>query len=332
MIPVQEQAVVFRELATLVGAGISLVETLGELSRRPLSPPMRDFLSTAQTYVSHGKKLSEAMRNQPGRFSELTISLVEAGEEGGRLEDMLRDAAHYLERDVELRRMVSRETFYPKVLIAACLFIPLGARVIIAAVTGSASAAFATLLGGLLLYAVIGGLPALAIYALYRSAARSETGRDTIDAVKLRLPLLGGVIERLSLLRFARALGALYAAGVSYPKAVGLAADAAANRCIGSEVRAAIPRVEKGTPLSEALETSRLRGSLVLRLLSTGEKTGNVDEMVFKAADHYADETETQIKRMAVMITPIAVILMGIVVCLMMAQAYGGYFGALLAE
>jgi type II secretory pathway component PulF len=323
---------VFRELATLVGAGISLVETLGELSKRPLSAEMRDFLAAAQVYVSHGKKLSEAMRATPGRFSELTVSLVEAGEEGGRLEEMLRDAATYLERDVELRRMVSRETFYPKVLIAACLFIPLATKVIVAGVTKSALAAAGALFSGLLMYAVIGGLPALAIYAVYRSFSRSETGKDRIDTMKLAVPVLGGVIERLALLKLARALGALFAAGVSWPKAVGLAADAAGNRCIGAEVRKAVPAVEKGKPLSEALATSRLRGSLVLRLLATGEKTGNVDAMVLKAAEHYSDETETQIKRMAVMVVPVAVILMGVVVCIMMAQAYGGYFGALLAE
>jgi type IV pilus assembly protein PilC len=332
VIPVTEQAVVFRELATLVGAGISLVETLGELSKRPLTAEMRNFLATAQTYVSHGRKLSEAMRSTPGRFSELTISLVEAGEEGGRLEEMLRDAAMYLERDVELRRMVARETFYPKILLAACLFIPLATKVIVAGITKNGLAAAGVLFLGLLMYAIFGGLPVLALYAVYRSFSRSETGRDKIDAMKLGVPVLGGVVERLALLKLARALGALYAAGVSWPKAVGLAADAAGNRCIGAEVRRAVPEVEKGKPLSEALAASRLKGSLVLRLLATGEKTGNVDEMVLKAADHYADETETQIKRMSVMIVPVAVILMGVVVGIMMARAYGGYFSALLAE
>ena len=328
--PLREQALVFREFATLIGAGISLLQALDQIQQRPLSQPFRMFLRNAQSSVSKGQRLSVVMRSQPGMFSELSLALIEAGEEGGRLEEMLKDVATYLEQELELRRLIARETFYPKILLLACLFIPLGANCVIAAVKDSPAGAFVMLAKGLVLYAIFGGLPVLAVYVVYRQFTASETGKKSIDAMKLRIPLVGGIVERLALLKFARALSALYGAGVHYPKAIGLSGDACGNRHIAEIIRTAVPHVEKGSILSEALLQTRLGRSLLLRLLQTGEQTGNIDTMMDKAAQHYADESETQIRRLTVAIVPVAVVIAGGVVCVMLARMYMGYFTDLL--
>lgn len=329
MIPAREQAIVFREFATLIGAGIPISEALAVLWNRPISLEFRLFLKTAQERVAAGKKLSVAMREHPGRFSELSIALIEAGEESGRLEQTLAQVAGHLEREVELRNMISRETFYAKILIAAALFIPLAAKCIIAWLMQGSLAAIAVFLKGILIYALVGGLPLLAIYIIYRAYSGTQTGRSAIDAAKLGIPLLGPAIERLALARFARALATLYDAGISLPRAVTLAADTSANRFIGSQLASTVPHIEQGGAFSEALLGTRLADSLLVRMMQTGEQTGAIDQMMSKAADHYEDEAHTQIRRLAVAIVPVVTIIMGVVICIMVARFYLGLYSGL---
>lgn len=326
---VREQAVVFREFATLVGAGLTLVQSLGELQKRPLSKPFERFLKSAAKRVGSGQKLSTAMRDQQGMFSGLVIALIEAGEEGGHLEEMLRTVADYLERELELRRMIARETFYPKVLVGAAILIPMATHVIIGAVTNGLSGAVQDVMKSLTWWGIIAAM----LYALWLAWQRfrsTTTVALAVDRVKLYTPLLGGAILRLSLTKVARGLAALYDAGVGLPRAVGLAADGAGNDFIAAELKGTVGHLERGGKLSEALAVTSMRNTLLVRLLQTGEQTGNLDTMLIKAADHYEDEAETQIRRLAIAIVPVAVILMGGVVGYMIIKFYVGMYSGLI--
>lgn len=319
----------FRELATLIGAGISIMQALSDQLRRPMSHPFRRFFQTASKRVSGGERLSVVMRDHGGMFSAISIALIEAGEVSGRLDLMLSDVASYLERELELRRMIARETFYAKILVAAALLIPLAARCIVAWLMQGLLAAIVVLLKTLLGYLIIGGVPLLALYIVYAHIASTRTGKNNIDAMKLRVPVIGGIVQKVALAKFARAYAALYDAGVSPAKAVPLAAQACGNRHLASGFEAAAARVEQGIPLSEALVGTPISDSLLVRLLATGEQTGNVDAMMLKAAEHYEDEAHTQIRRLAVAIVPVVVIITGIVVCLMVLRFYVGLYGSL---
>jgi type IV pilus assembly protein PilC len=325
---VREQAVVFREFATLVGAGLALLESLAELQKRPLSKPFERFLRSAVKRVSSGQKLSQAMRDQQGMFSGLVIALIEAGEEGGHLEEMLRTVAQYLERELELRRMIARETFYPKVLVGAAILIPLATRVIIGAVTNSLGEAIQSVMKSLTWWGIVAAM----LYALWLAWLRFRSTTQValvVDRLKLYVPLLGGAILRLSLTKVARGLAALYAAGVALPRAVDLAAEAAGNDFVEAEFKGSVGHLERGGKLSEALSVTSLRNTLLVRLLQTGEQTGNMDDMLTKAADHYEDEAETQIRRVAIGIVPVAVIIMGCVVGYMIIKFYVGMYSGL---
>ena len=324
--PLREQAYAFRELATLVSAGITLKQALDHQVTRPMAPPFRAFFRRASDRVGKGEKLSVIMRDHAGMFSDITVALIEAGEQSGRLDKMLTDIAEYLEREVELRNMISRETFYAKILVSAVLLIPAAARAIIAWLTESAWRAVVILFQTLMVYLLIGGLPLLAFYLIYRRFAASQTGRNLIDQLKLAIPVLGVIIQQVALAKFCRAFAALYEAGISVPDCVRLSADACGNRHLASQFHAAAPVVEQGIPLSEALGYTRLSNSLVMRLLETGEQTGNVDAMMDKAAQHLEDESRTRIHRAAVMIVPVVIIIMGIIVGIMIARFYLGFY------
>jgi len=328
-VPVREQAIVFRELATLIGAGVTITQALSDQLNRPLSYTFRYFLTQASERVSKGDKLSAVMRDNAQMFSEITIALVEAGEMSGRLDNMLRDIAEYLEREVELRNMIARETFYAKILICAALFIPLAARCIVTWLMVDFMSALGVFFQTILIYALLGGIPFLVLYLLYRRTTATETGKNTIDQIKLAVPGLGGIVERLALSKFARAFGTLYAAGVNVVRATPMAADTCGNRYYTNIIRLTVPRIEQGIPLSEALAGTRLTNSLLIRLLETGEQTGNIEEMMTKAAEHYESETHTRIRKLAVAVVPVVVILMGLIIGAMVIKFYTGLYGGM---
>ena len=140
---VDQRVTFFRELATLVNAGVSIGEALSILQTRPGRPELRAAIADAAKRVSYGERLSDVMAEHPKMFSPLNLAMIAAGEEGGRLDEMLNEVADYLEKEQELRRMLSRETFYPKVLIGAVLLIPLIAQIVIAGVMVGVGAAMA---------------------------------------------------------------------------------------------------------------------------------------------------------------------------------------------
>ncbi|MEN6545445.1 MAG: type II secretion system F family protein [Armatimonadia bacterium] len=320
-----ERARLFRELATLVNSGMSLGMALSALEDRPQSAELRAIVQDAAQKVSRGKRFSEIMKAYPHVFSELNVALIAAGEEGGHLDTMLKTCAEYLERDLEFQQNIARETFYPKILIGAVFLIPLGAKMLIALLTGSPVAAFVI---GLKFFASVLVVAAVAfgLYVALRRYNETETGRRNIDQFKLHTPLIGPVIMRLAWARLSRALAALYGAGVSIRSSVEIAARTAGNRIISRAVMASVPALERGEKLSDALARTGQMPPLAMSMLRTGELTGGIDETMVKVADYFEAEAFTSVKKMTIMIMPISIITIGIVVLFMLLNMYGGYF------
>ncbi len=319
-----------RALATMVGAGMTLVSSLQALQERPLKVRLRQFTADAVRTTAEGKTLSSVTRRYPDLFSPLVVAMVEAGERGGRLDEMLSQVADYMEREQELRRTISRETFYPKILLAALILIPLGAQVLIAWFTVSLLAALLLFIKTIGLGLLIAAVPLIVIIFVYRQLRATEQGAEKIDEFKVSVPVLGTVIRKLALSKFARALSAGYRSGVPFSQTVTLAGNSTGNRAITAAILKAVPEVEKGLPLSQSLANSGLIDPMVLRMLQTGEDTGNVDEMMDKVADHFEAEAETSIRKATILIVPITVIIFGGIVLYMTASFYLGHYGAMM--
>lgn len=329
MLGIDQRVTFFRELATLVGSGVSIGEALGILSTRPGSPALRLAIADGSKRVANGERFSLVMADHPQVFSELNRAMITAGEEGGRLEEMLEEVADYLEKEHELRQMLSRETFYPKILIAAAILIPLAAQVIIALVMSGVGAALLVGLKGLAGYVVF-GLVVVGLWFAYRKYRETEQGRQSIDRMKLSIPMLGPVISQLAWAKICRAIGALYKAGVSTSQALAMAGPASGNRFLEARLEEAIPEVQAGVPISEALTKVAYVPDLPLRMLQTGETSGDIDATLDKVAQHFEAQSQTSIRRMSLLIVPVMVVIMGVVVLLMAAQMYGGYFEGIL--
>jgi len=325
----REKTAAFRQLATMLAAGMTLAEALSVLSARVHEPRLRAFFVRAAGQASGGRRFSDILAEYPQLFPPLNLAMVQAAEHSGRIEEIFNRLADYHEQEYRVRLMLSRETFYPKVLAAAIFVIPVAGNAIVRWLTEGTGAAVISILRALALLALVGGIPALALYLAYRSLARSEAGRAALDDVKLRLPLLGKVVHRSAMARFSRALATLYRAGVAMDKSLELAGDAAANARFRVVAREAAGLVGHGSSLGDALVAAGLADEMVLGMVRTGEQTGNLDETMDHIAAYYEDEAATVTRQMAVAIVPVAVIVAAIVVGVMVLRFYTGLYAGL---
>ncbi len=216
-VSVRDLAIFYRQLATAVRAGIPIHRALLSVAENTGKPRLRRVVQAVVNDLLQGKSLSRAMSRHPHVFDELQLALIQAGEEGGLLENMLERLADYLERDYKLRLKIRAGTFYPKVLLVAGIFIP---KVPILVVGGGLIPYLRETVGwaGPILLAV------LAVVAAVRILLQIEPLREAYDSLKLMIPGIGGLVRQLAMARFSRAMAALYAAGVPLPRAIAISA------------------------------------------------------------------------------------------------------------
>jgi type IV pilus assembly protein PilC len=321
---IREKATLFRQLATMVSAGLTISEALSTLQTRTQDARLRAFLVSAAKAVMAGDKLSDEVARHPDLFPPLTHAMIEVAEESGRLDELFDRLAGYHERDYQIRQMISRETLYPKVLALAILFIPLGGNVMARWLTVGFLSAFLLFFEVLLLYALFLGLPAFLLWRAYVTLSQTEAGRDRIDLFKLRIPVIGKIVLRSSLARFSRALAALYACGLPMDRSLRLAGGAAANAHIRGIAETAAWHVKDGESVTVALVNAGLTDDLVLSMVRTGEQTGNLDDTVDHVADYYESETETAIRQLTVIAGVACILIAAIVVGVIVIRFYTG--------
>ncbi len=324
------RAEVYGELASMVAAGVTVGESVSAVADEMRPSNLSRALERVGRELSAGHSLSETMRAHEHVFSPLTIAMIEVGERTGRLEGALRSVADYYERDFELRHLLTRELAYPIVLFVLILFIPLVADVIRVWMTDSLLAALLVGVQGILTIAILIGVPVGIAALTIRALSGSRQGRRTLDTIKLNIPLIGGVMRKLALARFCRALASLYSSGVLMGTSVRLAGQVAGNEVLREEFTRHVRSIEGGASLSATLGESALMPRTVLRMLKTGERTGEIDSMAQNVADHLQQEAQTSIKQLAVMLTPISVIIAGVIVALMVIGFFADFYSSLL--
>ncbi len=320
------QAEFFAEMSAMVNAGMSLGEALTVAGRGRSSSSLGEASSEMGDQVSGGQPLSEVMEGHPQLFSPLDIAAVAVGESTGRMERALRNLADFYERDFELRHLLARELAYPIVLFGAILFIPIVANFIRIWITGSLIAALGATVATLFVYLLTLGVPIALVILVVKGMTGSESGRMRLDRFKINIPLIGPVVSRIALARYCRALASLYSSGVLMGTAMRLAGEAAGNEVVRHDLTAGVSEVERGGTLSGAFEGSSLMPESVLAMVRTGERTGEVDAMADNVADHLEQEARTSIKRLTVSITPIAVLIAGVIVAVMAMSFYLGLY------
>lgn len=321
------------QFAAMMGAGIPLIPCLSALREQTDSPELSRALGDIRQRVQDGQSLSSALGQYPHIFSNIMISMIKAGESGGFLELSLERIAVQMDKDADLRQKVRSAFVYPvlvlglAVLIVAFLLlfvIPVFAQVYKSAnlqLPGATLALIAVsnffvLFWWAVGFVVVGGIMGT------RAWARSERGRPKADALKLRLPLFGVLIRKVSLARALRVLGTLISTGVPLVDALEDAARVSSNHVIASALRFAIVRVTEGDKLRQPLEASGEFPPMVIQMVAAGEESGDLGGMLNKVADFYDRDIEYTVKRLTTIMEPLLTIFLGVIVGFVAVSMY----------
>ena len=319
-------AIITRQLATMLHAGLPLVQSLRLISRSATKPTLTQLLTQLANDVENGLPLSSALVQFPDQFNNLYRDLVRAAEQMGAMAHVFEQLADYAEKAQQLKVKIKKALFYPTIvlLVAAVVTALLLLWVIpqfeaMYADFGAPLPWFTQVVinlsrglqayGGYLLLALI-----LLGYSFIKAKRRSSQLRNSQDRFLLKLPVLGSILQKAALTGFSRTLAATFAAGIPLVEGLGLAAGACGNHVYHQAVLQMRGEVMAGIPLHLALGSSQLFPDLLVQLAMIGEETGMIDDMMHKVASIYEAEVDTTVDALASLIEPIMMLVLGILV------------------
>jgi len=329
----KDLAVFTRQFATMINAGLPLVQCLDILSKQTEKPGFRTIIAETMHDVETGATLGEALGKHKRVFDDLYVNMVEAGEAGGILDDILLRLATYIEKAEGLKRKVKSAMMYPLVVMVVALgatsfmllFIiptfakmfsdfggqlPLPTRIVL--VMSEILRHYWWALGGTVVGLAVG----------FRQFYRTESGKMVVDRVQLRIPVLGQVLRKACIARFTRTLGTLIKSGVPILTGLEITARTAGNTVISKAVLETKESIREGETLAGPLKDSEVFPAMVVQMIAVGEETGALDEMLRKIADFYDDEVDTAVETLTSVIEPVMIVAMGLIVGGMVVAMY----------
>jgi len=314
-----------RQLGAMLSSGLPVVQTLVALEEQTSNQVFKNVIAGVRTQIEGGASFSEALSQYPDVFDELYISMLKAGESGGLLAETTTRIAAYLEASQRLRRKVKSAMMYPSIVMTVALLLAASMIIWIVPVFASIYADFGAKLPGptQFLVNVSDAVRANALLAVgiivgisvaFGRFKKTEKGAYMIDGIKLKFPILGELAQKVALSRFASTFAQLTRSGVPILQTMEIVAFATGNKVLGKIILDARATVEQGEPLSTALEKSKAYPVLMIHMLSAGEKTGKVDEMLQRISEFYSDEAETMIGGLTSMIEPLLITFLGVVI------------------
>lgn len=314
-----------RRLATLVASSVPLFEAMGSLYEQEESGKLKQVLARVRERIAEGASLSRAFAAEPSVFGESYVSMVAAGEAGGALDAVLERLADFLEEQEEVRSRVTSALAYPILMllvgggVMTFLLTVVIPRIVVIFEDSKAALPLITIMLIKLSHFLRGWwwIPAgmaIAAVPLYRKAMQRDNLRLKRDALLLRLPLVGSMLQRLILSRFARVLGLLLSSGVPIIRALEITSEVLVNRVYRLFLQGVMEEVAQGGSLSGSLKKSPLFPPLLVHLAGVGEKGGTLESMLLKAGIAYEREFSTRLTRLMGLMEPLLVLGMGLAV------------------
>ncbi len=314
-----------RQFATMIDAGLPLVQCLDILGSQTENAAFRKVIFAIKARVEGGSTFSDALKDHPKVFDELFVQLCAAGEVGGILDTILNRLAAYREKNEKLKRKVKGAMTYPTIVI--CVAIGVTALLLLK-VTPTFEKMFADFgsalpaptqfvvdlskwLQSYVIHLVVG---IVAVVVGATAFYRNPKGREIVDKVVLKLPIIGDVIRKVAVARFTRTLGTMISSGVPILDALDVTAKTAGNRTIESGIQYVRSKISEGKNIAGPLADTKVFPAMVVQMIGVGEATGAMDQMLNKIADFYDDEVDTAIAALTSMIEPLLMVFLGGVV------------------
>jgi type IV pilus assembly protein PilC len=314
-----------RQLATMVDAGLAMVQSLQALAEQTSNKIMRDVIKDVCTRVESGDSFSEALSKHPKTFNKLYVCMVAAGEKGGLLAEILARLATYLENAARLRKKVKSAMMYPTVVTFVAIGITIFLLVKVVPVFGEIFASFGAKLPAptqflidisdfvkhwFILMLVVGGG---AVYG-WIYFIKTPPGRLFWDARRIRLPLFGSIAHKICLARFTRTLASLIRSGVPILEVLQIVSQTVGNVVMEKAIKVASQDIERGESISQALGKHPVFPSMIVRMITAGEQTGKIDNMLERVSDFLDEEIETTLSGLTALVEPILIVVLGVVI------------------
>ncbi|WP_353685065.1 type II secretion system F family protein [Thermodesulfovibrio sp. 3907-1M] len=323
-----------RQFATLFSSGVPVLQAFDALIGQIKNKSFKKVLIQLRNDIEKGSSLADAMKKHPRVFSSLFVNMVRAGEEGGMLDKVLQRMADYFEKMIKLRRKIIGAMIYPSLVIAvavlvvaiimifviptfAKLFAEMGVDLPLPTRVTIAMSNFMARSGIFILSGVIG------FFIFIKFLRRSAKGKKITDAIFLKIPLLGVILLKASLSRFARTLGTLLGSGVPILNSMEIAARASGNKVIEDIVIEMREDVTAGKSLTEVLKSKPIIfPPIFVQMVSVGESTGKTDEMLNKVADFYDEEVDNAVANLMSMLEPALIVFLGVTIGFIVISLY----------
>ena len=322
-----------RQFATMIAAGLPMVQCLEILSQQMESVNLRKIVGQIKESVQAGTTLAEALSKHKKVFDDLFVNMVDAGEIGGALDVILMRLAGYREKADALTRKVKGAMIYPAVVMTVAIgvtfimltyIVPVFAKMFagLGAELPAPTKLILSLSGFLRHYILMGVVLLILVVIAYKFYSRTDKGRLNVDKLKLRIPLIGDLIRKSSIARFSRTLGTLLSSGVPILQALEITARASGNRVIHDAIKRSVLSIAEGETITQPLKQCGVFPPMVTQMISVGEKTGGLDDMLSKIADFYDEEVDAAVAALTSIIEPVIIVFMGIVIGGIMISMY----------
>ncbi len=324
-VPSKNLAIFVRQFSVMIDAGLPLVQCLEILGKQEPHKNFAWVILKVREDVESGASLADAMKKHPKTFDALFSNMIAAGEAGGILDTILKRLATYIEKSVKLKGEVKSAMIYPVAVIVI-------AGIVVTAILWKVIPTFASLFAGLGAqlpmptrivialsdYIVAYGWIAIIVMGLMAYALKSyyatKGGRHVIDAIMLKMPILGNILRKVAVARFCRTLSTLLASGVPILDGLDITARTAGNAIIEEAVQKTRTSIERGETISAPLRETGVFPSMVVQMINVGETTGALDAMLSKIADFYEEEVDTAVAGLLTLMEPVMIAVLGGVV------------------
>src|SRR5437867_809442 len=321
----QDLVIFTRQLATMLDAGLAMVQSLQALAEQTTNKVMRDVIKDVCSRVEGGDSFSEALVKHPKVFNRLYVCMVAAGERGGLLAEILARLATYLENTAKLRKKVKSAMMYPIAVTVIAIGITIFLLVKVVPVFGEVYRGFGQKLPGptLVLINISNVVREYIFYILpamiglvygWLAYLKTKTGREFWDRTRIKLPIFGIIAHKICLARFTRTLASLIRSGVPILEVLNIVANTCGNVVMEKAIRVAATDIERGEGISAAIGKHPIFPSMVVRMMTAGEQTGKIDAMLERVADFLDEEIETTLSGLTALIEPLLIVFLGVVV------------------
>ena len=319
-------AIFSRQLATMMASGVPLVQGFEIIGRGHDNPRMQDLLITVKNDIEGGSNLSDALAKHPFYFDDLFCNLVRAGEHAGILDSILDKVATYKEKTEAIKGKIKKALFYPTAVIVVAFLITAILMIFVIPEFENLFSGFGADLPAVTKFVInlskifqnwwwaIFGTIGLTIYGVMQAKRRSKAFQEFLDKVMLKAPIIGPILNKAAIARYARTMATMFAAGVPLVEAMESVAGAVGNVVYGAAVLRMRDEVATGTQLNVAMKSSGMFPNMVVQMTAIGEEAGSMDTMLSKVADFYEEEVDNAVDGLSSLLEPIIMAILGVLI------------------